>query len=336
MSKRILYVGNDLGKHTNYVTVMDTFSNLLTAEGYTIFKTSDKKNQILRLLDMCFSFLKHQRKVDYIFIDTFSTTNFYYAWVLSQLSRIFRKKYIPILHGGNLPHRLQKSKLLSNMIFKYAYKNVAPSNYLKEAFQQKGYETLYIPNILNIDRYPMKKRTQLKPNLLWVRAFKHLYNPMMAVEVLNEIKKVYPNAKLCMVGPQKDDSYQMVQEKIKLYGLEESVECTGTLSQEKWHQKSQEFDLFINTTNFDNTPVSVMEAMALGFPIISTNAGGMPFLIEHGKDGILVEKNDVTAMSNAILKLIKEGPLELANNARVKAESFAWENIKKKWFEILE
>jgi glycosyltransferase involved in cell wall biosynthesis len=335
MNKTILYVGNDLGKHTKYVTVMDTFSNLLEAEGFTVIKTSDKKNQLLRIVDMCLSFLRYQHKVAYVFIDTFSTKNFYYAWALSQLSRLFRKKYIPILHGGNLPHRLKKSKRLSRMIFKHSYKNVAPSHYLKEAFQQEGYESLYIPNVIDIDRFELKKRSVLKPTILWVRAFKHLYNPIMAIDVLQDVKQAYPEAILCMVGPQKDDSYDRVQEKIKAYSLEKDVEFTGVLSQEKWHQKSKEFDIFINTTNFDNTPLSIIEAMALGIPIVSTNAGGMPFLIEHQKDGILVEKEDSKAMSKAIMDLLKNGPQHLAENARHKAESFAWETVKKKWFEIL-
>ena len=64
------------------------------------------------------------------------------------------------------------------------------------------------------------------------------------------------------------------------------------------------FDFFINTTNFDNLPISVLEAMALGLPIISTNVGGLPFFLKEA-NSILVNKNDSVAMANAIIQIMK-------------------------------
>lgn len=336
MSKKILYVGNNLRKHTNYVTAMETLGTLLSTEGYTVYMTSDKKNKLLRLFDMVYSFFKYQRKVDYILIDTFSTVSFYFSFTISQLARIFSKKYIPILHGGNLPHRIENSQFLSKLIFKNSCKNIAPSHYLKEAFEEKGYQVEFIPNVLEIDHYEFKLREELQPKLLWVRAFKQIYNPLLAIEVLKGLKEEYPQASLCMIGPVKDNSLEQVKQKVAEYGLEQDVEITGVLSREAWHQKSKEFDVFINTTNFDNTPVSVMEAMALGLPIVSTNVGGMPFLVENGVYGILVEKEDPEAMIQAIGKILTADAGEMTKKAREKAESFAWKSVKKKWFEILE
>lgn len=283
---------------------------------------------------MCYGVIRNARSYDYILIDTFSTRNFYYAWATSQFARILGKKYIPILRGGDLPNRIARSVLLSKMIFKHSYVNVAPSHYLKEAFEAKGYKAVYVPNILEIDRYQFKKRAKLAPNLLWVRAFKHLYNPVLAIEVLHNLKKEHPKASLCMIGPAKDDSFELVKDKVASYGLEGDVEFTGVLSKEDWHKRSESCDIFINTTNFDNTPVSVMEGMALGLPVVSTNVGGMPYLIESGKDGLLVKKEDPQAMTDAICSLLNGDHDAMATNARVKAESFAWRNVKKKWFEI--
>ena len=95
------------------------------------------------------------------------------------------------------------------------------------------------------------------------------------------------------------------------------------------------FDIFINTTDFDNTPVSLMEAMALGLPIVSTNVGGLPYLIDNGKDGFLVDNKNPLAMANSIQNLIEENLTEVATNARTKAESFSWENVRTKWLSIL-
>ena len=74
---KILYVGNNLTKKTNYATSMDILSNLLTSEGFTIYKSSSKSNKMLRLLEMCFAIFYYRTKVNYVLIDTYSTSNFY-------------------------------------------------------------------------------------------------------------------------------------------------------------------------------------------------------------------------------------------------------------------
>lgn len=335
MSKNILYIGNHLVSSTKYVTTLETLSQLLINEGYRVSIASNKRNKMARLLDMCFSVLKHRNKTDYLLIDTYSTTNFYYAFIVSQLARMCKIAYIPILHGGNLPYRLQKSKLLSKLIFSNSYINVSPSNYLKDAFEKQGYPTKLIPNPIEIEKYPFKTRSQLAPKLLYVRAFADIYNPTLAINVLHEVQKKYPKANLCMIGADKDGSLQQVKKLIEKYNLQASVEITGFLSKKEWHKKSEEFDIFINTTNVDNTPVSVIEAMALGLPVVSTNVGGIPYLIKNLDNGILVEKDNVNEMTNAIFNLVENYHEELILKARKTAVSFAWDNIKHLWINLL-
>lgn len=333
---KILYIGTHLTAKTGYHSALADLSTLLL-EKYEIIVSSNKKNKIFRLLDMIWAVLRHKNHKNYILISTFSTSSFYYALIISQLARYFNIKYIPILHGGNLPYRLEKSPYFSKRIFNHSYANVAPSNYLKEAFKNRGFECEFIPNILNISDYNFREQKPLKPNLLYVRAFDKIYNPTMAIDVLFELKKSFPEATLCMIGPIKDDSYKQTLIKIKELNLENSVEITGVLPKEVWRKKAEAYDIFINTTNFDNTPVSIMEAMALGLPIVSTNAGGMSYLINDKFDGILVDKGDVKQMTNEIVNLLKNTLFanQMAIEARKKAESFDWNQVKHLWFKLL-
>ena len=336
MSKKILYIGNNLSKKNSYVTTLDVLTSYLKKTGFQVSVASDKTNKLFRLLDMIKA-VQRNSNADYILIDTFSTLNFYFALIVSQFARILKIKYIPILHGGNLPQRIDKSKILSNLIFKNSYKNIAPSNFLKSEFEKRGYKTDFIPNILEIENYNYKQRKTMKPFLLWVRAFKELYNPVMAIKVLDLVKKQHSSAKLCMIGPQIDNSYKEAVTLAKDLNIYSSVEFTGVLTKTEWLKKSKDFDIFINTTNFDNTPVSVMEAMALGLPIVSTNVGGLPYLIENNIDGMLVDKENPEQMANAIIGLIenKDFYKQLISNAREKVEKFSWKDVKLKWLEIL-
>jgi len=333
----ILYIGNNIKSKTNNVTYMMTLSNLLKGEGYELLMTSSRKNQVLRILEMLLSIVKYRKSIRYILIDTYSTRNFYYALACSQLSRLFNLKYIPILHGGNLPSRLNSSAKFCDLIFKYSYRNIAPSNYLKDAFENKGYETIFIPNVLEINNYKFKKREEFTPKLLYVRAFDKIYNPQMAVYVLSELLKKHPSAKLCMVGPDKDGSLQECKNLALSLNVSESIEFKGLLSKIEWHKLSEEFDIFINTTNLDNTPVSVMEAMALGLVVVSTNVGGIPYLINNGFEGILVAPNNTDRMTVAIDNIIinTESTQQLVLSARKKIESFDWSKVKQSWIDIL-
>lgn len=334
-TKQILYIGNNLSDTSGYITTMDTLSNRLSEEGFSVRKASNRMNKIIRLMDMCYSVFKFRNTVDYVLIDTFSTSSFYYAFLTSQLARFYNLKYIPILHGGNLPARLDKSPFLTKLVFENSFRNIAPSDYLKNEFTKRGYVAELIPNILELDAIEFKERNQLTPKLLWVRSFRHLYNPMMAIEVLMLIKKQYPEAQLCMVGPKMDNSFDLVSNLVVRYQLQDNVQFTGLLSKKEWYKKSIEYDFFINTTNFDNTPISVMEAMGLGLTVVSTNVGGMPNLLELGVEGVLVEKDDPNSMASEILTILETNNLSYMVNARQKVETFSWSLVKEKWFSIL-
>jgi glycosyltransferase involved in cell wall biosynthesis len=333
----VLYIGNKLGKNAmGTVTTLDVLSTQLEGEGFTVYSASAKRNKIHRMIDMLFAVIKYRNRVDVVLIDTYSTQNFHYAVAVADLCRLFRLPYIPILHGGNLPQRLQKSRSQASKLFKGAKTNVAPSKYLMDAFAAEGYHNLtYIPNTIEIEQYSYLPRNQTGPKLLWVRSFAEIYNPMLALLVVEKLREEFPNVSLCMTGPEKDGSLQ----RCKAYATDHQLPVifTGMLSKEAWRERSEDYDIFINTTNFDNTPVSVMEAMALGLPVISTNVGGVPYLIEDQKDGLLVPSDDRDQFVNAIHKLCTNNELarSLSANARRKAEGFDWQNVKQHWLTLL-
>jgi len=333
---RVLYIGNKLSKYGFIPTTVETLGKQLE-EIVNIVTVSDKKSQTSRLFDMVASVIRN-RKVDYVIIDTYSSAGFYYAFFASLACRLFRLKYIPILHGGNLPHRLDTSPKMCRMVFCHSYINVSPSGYLYHAFKERGYDNLVIiPNNIYIGDYKFTKRESFRPRLLWVRSFDKTYNCEMAVEVLHYLSAAYPDAKLCMVGPDKDGSMQRVKDLAEQYGVSERLVITGKLSKQEWHKLSEEYDIFISTTNFDNTPVSVIEAMALGLPVVSTKVGGVPYLINDGEDGLLCGKGNAPAMVERINQLVfspEKGTI-ISANARKKVESFDWSVVKEQWRIIL-
>ena len=332
----ILYIGNKLSQHGYTPTNVETLGPKLQQQ-FEVLLISDKKNKIFRFLDAFLTIFRHRRKISLVFIDTYSTSNFYYTLSAAVLCRLLRLPYVPILHGGGLPGRLKKSPALSKFIFKNATANVSPSHYLMEAFDSHGYKVEYIPNYVDSKQYPAAVRKKLKPCLLYVRSFHKIYNPQMAIKVLKELSGDYPEIALCMVGPNKDGSKEKVERMAESLGIDNKLTITGKLSKEEWIKLSGRYDIFINTTNFDNLPVSIIEAMCLGFPIVSTNAGGLPYLIDNNVNGMLVDVDDNHAMATCIRRLLEDADFaeNMSKMAIKKGESFDWANIKGKWDELI-
>lgn len=332
----MLYIGNRLTKHGLPPTTADTLPPKLEAAGFEVIAVSDKKNKILRLWNMLHTVFKNRKNADVVLIDTYSSQNFYYAVLVATVCRFYAIPYIPILHGGNLPARLRKSKRTASRLFKKSKTNVAPSAYLYSEFEKAGVTNLtYIPNALALEKYPFSERSELRYNLLWVRSFAKIYNPDLALEVVEILQKRGKKVSLCMVGPEKDGSLQRCKKIVEKRKL--PVKFTGLLKTTDWIALSKEFDVFINTTNFDNMPVSVMEAMALGIPIVSTSVGGIPFLIENGKTGVLVPPKNAEAFADAVENAIENTAqtLRKTHNARTEVEKMDWEIIKKSWISLL-
>lgn len=333
--KKLLYIGNKLAQHGLNPTTIETLGPLLEQEGFAVTYASSHKKQGIRMVHMLWSVWRH-RTVDCVLIDTYSTSAFWYAFAVSQFCRILKLRYLPILHGGNLPQRLERHPQLCRMLFQNAYRNVVPSRYLLDSFRLSNIRHLYyIPNGISIGQYPFQLRNSVQPNLLWVRSFAEIYNPEMAVKVLDRVRRDFPNATLCMVGPDKDGSLATTQAFAKALELE--VRFPGRLSKKEWVACAQDYSVFLNTTHFDNMPVSVIEAMALGLPVISTNVGGIPYLLEHHTTALLVPDADEQAMAEAVLVLCRNAVLaeKLSHNARILSEQLDWQHLRLLWREVL-
>jgi len=332
----ILFIGNILSAHGTNPTAIEDLIQTFTKK-YEVKYASERKNQLFRLIEMVTVVFTNKKKCDVIIIDVFSTKAFIFAAGIIMIAKIYNIPYIPVFRGGNLGERYRQYPKVFHFLFNGADTIICPSVYLKNYFQEFPFNMQIIPNYIDLGRYKFKERSSIKPKLLWVRSIHSIYNPAMAISVLGAVLKRYPEAQLCMVGPTKDDSIKVVQNMITSLKVKSKVTITGQMSKVEWIALARNYDIFINTTNIDNNPVSLLEAMALGLPIVSTNAGGIPYLIENKITGLLVKPKDVDAMVDSIFNLL-DGKINgqiIARNARDKVSEFDKMNIIKFWDGIL-
>jgi glycosyltransferase involved in cell wall biosynthesis len=209
---------------------------------------------------------------------------------------------------------------------------VTPSQYLARAVELHGLTARVIPNVIDLNQYPFRRREAVQPRLLWMRSFHDVYNPAMAVRALAALKKDAPEATLVMAGQDKGLQKDMLDLAAKL-GVGGSVSFVGFLDKPAKFRAGTQADIFINTSRTDNMPVAHVEACAMGLPVITTNVGGIPDLMTDGATALFVPDDDHEALARRILDLLHnpELALRLSSNGRELALRSSWDNVREQW-----
>ncbi len=335
--KTILLVGNHLSISGKNKSVGEEMATRFGGHGWRVILVSRKMNQAARLIDMLWTILIQRKNYSIAEVDVFSGPAFLWSFLSAGLLKLIGKPFILALHGGNLPDYAKKHTHQVIRLFSWSDTVVAPSSYLAQKLSKYCQVIQQISNGVDIQNYSFILREYPQPKLVWLRAFHQLYNPMLALKVIKILAGQEFDSRILMVGPDKGDgSLQEILRFAQDGGFEDKVEVIQGVPKEQVPEMLNRGDIFINTTTVDNTPVSVIEAMACGCCIVTTCVGGIPYLLEDNVDALLVSPNDPNAMAAAVTRILTEPGLaaKLSANARKKAEQFDWSVVIPKWEEL--
>ena len=326
-------MGTHLPPDAGSRSVGEGLSKRLQELGFVVRLTSKQRSRALRVADMLSTVWSARRSYDVVHLDVYSGAAFSWAEWVSRLVKILGKPLVLTLHGGNLPEFARNHSRRISRLFSRADAVTAPSQYLADELQNFQRDIQVIPNPLDLEAYHYRERDNPKPGLVWLRTFHRIYNPVLAVHVLARITSKIPEARLTMIGPDKDGSLAKVRAEAKQLGVLGQITFTGGVAKSEVPRLLSTGDIFLNTTTIDNSPVSVLEAMASGLAVVSTDVGGMPYLIENEREGILVPSGDADAMTAGVMRLLNVPGLaaRLSRDARKKAESYSWDSILPLW-----
>lgn len=306
----------------------------LRNSGWKVITTSSKENPFLRLMDMLWTVWKERKNFQLAQIDVFSGKAFMYAEACLFLLNHLKKPIILTLHGGRLPDFSKQYPKRMGYVLESVDAVVTPSPFIQSALSSFRSDIRLIPNPIDLSAAILRVREEAKPRLIWVRAFHQVYNPRLAVEVISELTADYSDITLIMLGPDKGDgSLDQMLSRARALGLEDKIEVEGGIPHTEIPIWLDRADIFINTSNYDTAPRSILEAMANGLCVVSTNVGGIPYMVEDNESGLLVPPNDPKAMAGAIKKILTNPSLTktLSTYARKKAEMNDWSSILPQW-----
>jgi glycosyltransferase involved in cell wall biosynthesis len=332
----ITYIGNFLSSHGLNPTYSEALVPRLRQAGIPVAAASTQIRLSARLLDMLRHVLTTPKK-SCVIIDLYSGPRaFRAAGVIARICRTLGRKYIIVLHGGDLPKRIETSLSSLLAIFSGAAQVISPSNYLASQFQQFVNVTV-IPNALDLSQYPYRHRRQVAPRFVYLRAFHRYYDPLTAIQAFHAVSLRYPGARLRMIGPDEDGTLAAAKRMVADFQLDACVQFSGRIPKSEIPLLGEEADIFLNSSRVDNTPLSMIEGMAMGMCTVATTAGGLPYIVKDNESGLLVRPGDHKAMAAAMLRILEEPALaaKLSQNARRTVESMDWSAVLPLWLRTI-
>ena len=213
---------------------------------------------------------------------------------------------------------------------------VIPSRFLEEVFSKRGVKTQIIANIIDLDRFNVtqNKSKGFSPHLLVSRNLELIYDNETAIRAFNEVTTSYPNARLTIAGT--GPELENLQSLVKQLGLSEQVIFTGRVDTQQMPALYQSADVMLNPSRVDNMPNSILEALASGVPVVTTNVGGIPYMVEHESTALMVEPEDYKAVASAIRKVLEDKQCQqnLVNAGLALVKQFAWSEVSLHWLSL--
>jgi L-malate glycosyltransferase len=334
---RLCFIGNMLGKNADYpIGQGQVVGDLLASEGYEVTCVSSKINRAARMIEIAATLIVGHRKFDAVVLEVYSGLYFLVADIVSLICKVLAIPLIAVLHGGQLAEFGRRFPGWTTRVFNRTNAMVAPSHFLAKEIGTLGYQVQVIPNVIDLDLYPYRERHKILPNLIWMRSFHAIYNPEMAIKVLAKLRETKPAATLTMAGSDKglEDNIKSLAQQT---GVSDAVRFVGFLDLESKLKELSAGDIYLNTNRVDNMPVSVVEARALGLPVVATNIGGLPYMIENGMNGFLVPSEDVDMMTEKIKTLLDcpELTLKISRSGRALAEQSGWKSVRPVWEQLI-
>ena len=244
------------------------------------------------------------------------------------LARLFRRRVIINYRGGEAAKFFAKYGRLALPIVRWADRITVPSRYLKGCFAEYGLASEVVCNIIDLDRFVFRPRDTLQPKLLVMRNLEPMYNVEMALDVFQIIKQGHPDARIDVVGS--GSQTPRLKQWVQARGLTD-VYFHGGVPHSEIPGYLDRAEIFLNPTNVDNLPMSLIEAFASGVPVVTTNVGGIPDLLDDSGAALTVEAGDARAMAGAVERLLNDSELakSMVLAGRRLTAKYTWPEVRK-------
>ncbi len=259
----------------------------------------------------------------------------YYSYLLSALpaviiGRLFGKRVVLNYHSGEAEDHLANWPLTAAPGMRLADRIIVPSGYLVDVFARYGLVAESIHNVVELELFPYRERATVRPAFLTNRHHEGLYNVPCALRAFALVQRQRPDASLIVAG---DGSLRPQLEALARELELRNVRFVGRVTTREMAALHEAADVCLNASDIDNMPVSIIECLSSGLPVVTTDAGGIPYIVRDGETALIVRRGDAAALAAAGLRLLDEPGLaaRLGRNGREACRDFRWSEVRERW-----
>lgn len=338
--KRVLYISNYKKGLGGINAQVDLLRDYIDHDGFTADICSTKGNPAKRI-GLFVKLLFIARRYDVLHVHGCSEWGMLPVVYGVIAGKIWRKRIIVTYHGGAADGYFAKHGAFARRWLKRADKVIVLNGFLKNVFDEYQIPCIVIPNIVPLreDVYQLKKA--IAPKMLSVRHLTDLYRIDLIIRAFVKVVEKYPEATLDILGQgdKRVELEKLVQE-LENEGMKElvnKVRFVGQVDNEKIYEYLKANDIMLSAPRIDNMPVSLMEAMNAGALVISSNVGGVPYMIEHRKTGLLFD-GDADALAEQILWALEHQKESVAmiEAAHEEVKKYGWTETRKQLLPLYE
>jgi glycosyltransferase involved in cell wall biosynthesis len=280
------------------------------------------------------SLLARVRKYDVIHIFSASYFSFLLAPAPAILvSKLYGKKTVLNYRSGEAEDHLKRWRRTTIPLIKLVNETVVPSGYLVDVFARFNLRARSIFNFVDPQRFRFRERKPLRPIFFSNRNFEPLYNVGCTLRAFAIIQRRFPEASLTLAG---DGSQRAELEQLARELDLRQTEFVGRVAPLLMHELYDAADIYLNSPDIDNMPGSVIESFAAGLPVVTTDAGGIPYIVTNGETGLLVQRGDYEAMAASAVRLLEDERLAqgLVSRAHAECSKYSWARVRDEWLKL--
>ena len=233
--------------------------------------------------------------------------------------------------GGEAGPFLARSAASVRATLRCAASLVLPSGFLLEVFARHGMPGRVVSNIVDLDRFrpaDEPRRDDRAPHLIVARNLEAIYGNDTALRAFALLREAWPEARLSIAGsgPEATALAALAQE----LGVADRVRFTGRLDREQMAALYRDADLMLNPSRVDNMPNAILEALASGLPVVTSDVGGIPYIVRQRQTAMMVAPDDPRAMADAAHELLADRGLHaaLAAAGRGDVQRYRWSAVR--------
>lgn len=244
-----------------------------------------------------------------------------------------RRKGVVVHYHSALGEAHVARSLLARLALRACQRVVVPSAYLRDAFTRHGISVTVIANVVDASRFVHRQRVPSRSAILSLRNFERRYGVDDVIRAFARVKATHPDARLQLAGsgPEED----RLRELVHSLGLTD-VAFVGATSREGVARLMQQATVLLNASRVDNMPVSILEAFAVGVPVVSTSAGGIPTFARDGDTALLAAVGDADRLALHVCSLLEDARLveRLTQAAHREVAKCTWSLVRPQWLAL--